>query len=243
MLIRAAPWMRSASRCVAGGGSSRPVSATITAPDAIQPASRSRSNARRTRSLPYGGSRKTRSHVGPGGTARASAGRTVQRLSACKAVMLVRRTASAARSRSMNVACAAPRDSASRPNAPVPANTSRTWAPSTASRPPHGACSSISNNACRTRSAVGRVWLPGGAISVLPRQRPATILICVGTQASRIQHGVGRSPQRATEKVRNALRAKRLFSFSVALCGISVLSVWKPAFFQTRPSHYPSRGN
>ena len=78
---------------------------------------------------------------------------------------------------STNVACVAPRDRASRPNAPVPAKISSTCAPSTVSRPPHGACSSMSNSACRARSAVGRVAVPCGAISARPRQAPATILI------------------------------------------------------------------
>ena len=64
----------------------------------------------------------------------------------------------------MNVAEAAPRDSASSPNAPVPANTSSTDAPSTASASAHGACNSMSNSACRVRSDVGRVTRPGGLI-------------------------------------------------------------------------------
>ena len=51
------------------------------------------------------------------------------------------------------------RDRASRPNAPVPAKTSNAWTPATVSRPPQGACSSMSNSAWRTRSAVGRVAL------------------------------------------------------------------------------------
>ena len=46
-------------------------------------------------------------------------------------------------------------------------------APATVSRPPQGACSSMSNSACRTRSAVGRVACPAGATSAgRARRRP-----------------------------------------------------------------------
>ncbi len=68
-------------------------------------------------------------------------------------------------SRSTNTALSAPRDSASMPSAPVPANRSSTLAPST--------LPSIANTASLTRSEVGRVALPVGAFSRLPPRRPA----------------------------------------------------------------------
>ena len=67
---------------------------------------------------------------------------------------------------STNVASAAPRDSASIPSAPEPANRSSTRASVT--RSPR-----IENSASRTRSEVGRVASPGGACSRRPPQRPA----------------------------------------------------------------------
>src|SRR5262245_52346428 len=62
--------------------------------------------------------------------------------------------------------CSAPRDSASSPSAPEPANRSRTRAPGN-----HGPTMLI--HASRTRSPVGRTWSPGGAVIRRPRQRPA----------------------------------------------------------------------
>src|ERR687892_163384 len=80
----------------------------------------------------------------------------------------LRRTARrAARSESTNVACSAPRDKASTPSAPLPANRSSTRAPSTAPRL-HRALKIAS----RTRSDVGRVRPPGGATSVRPLALP-----------------------------------------------------------------------
>ena len=60
----------------------------------------------------------------------------------------------------------APRDSASIPRAPEPANRSSTRRPSMAPR--------MENSASRTRSAVGRVSVPGGAGAAAP-WAPATI--------------------------------------------------------------------
>jgi hypothetical protein len=78
----------------------------------------------------------------------------------------------AARSRSTKVTWAAPRDRASTPSAPLPANRSTTRAPTTAARLPRAL-----NTASRTRSVVGRVRAPGGATSVRPRAVPATTRI------------------------------------------------------------------
>ena len=73
-------------------------------------------------------------------------------------------TAAAPLSRSTNVACAAPRDSASIPAAPEPANRSRTLAPGRSG-------SRIAKSVCLTRSASGRVAGPG-ASSRMPAGRP-----------------------------------------------------------------------
>jgi hypothetical protein len=81
----------------------------------------------------------------------------------------------AARSLSTNVAWAAPRDSASTPKAPLPANRSATGS---LSIPPRLA--SALKMASRTRSVVGRVRAPGGATSVRPRAEPATTRIAGG---------------------------------------------------------------
>src|SRR6478672_1937161 len=78
---------------------------------------------------------------------------------------LRRIAAIAAAEESISVASEAPRDNASIPSAPDPANRSRTRAPSTEPR--------IENSASRTRSPVGRVALPRGATSVRPPNRPA----------------------------------------------------------------------
>src|SRR5271169_3688536 len=90
--------------------------------------------------------------------------------------MFWRRAARASRSCSMNTAWAAPRDNASRPSAPVPANASSTAAPengtpSTASWP----CDRMLNSASRARSLVGLTVEPDGASSRRPRCLPATI--------------------------------------------------------------------
>ena len=103
--------------------------------------------------------RGTRDRIGARGDAaprkrRASARRT-SASPRFERVRLSRRARRAAGALSTNVASAAPRDSASMPRAPEPANRSSTRAPS---RSP-----STENSASRTRSAVGRVSAPGGA--------------------------------------------------------------------------------
>ena len=74
-------------------------------------------------------------------------------------------TAAAPLSRSTKVACAAPRDSASIPAAPEPANRSRT-------RASRRSGSRIAKSVCLTRSPSGRVASPG-ASSRVPRAVPA----------------------------------------------------------------------
>ena len=77
----------------------------------------------------------------------------------------------AAGSESTRVARAAPRDSASMPRAPLPANRSTTDASSSC-------CMLVrmENTASRTRSLVGRVSLPDGALRERPLAAPATTL-------------------------------------------------------------------
>ena len=93
--------------------------------------------------------------------------------------MLSRRIGAPSRSRSTNVQWAAPRESASMPSAPVPANRSATRASRTRSRLPRAL-----NTASRTLSVVGRVSATGGASIRRPRNSPAT---------TRTASGYGRS--------------------------------------------------
>ena len=76
-----------------------------------------------------------------------------------------------------NTARAAPRDNASDPSRRCRRTHPCTEAPSIRERPAQCACIRMSKRAWRTRSAVGLVSNPGGAINVRPRQAPATIRI------------------------------------------------------------------
>src|SRR5438045_3966119 len=101
---------------------------------------------------------------------------TWARSSSPSAAMLRRNAASAARLSSMKTAALAPRDKASRPTAPVPANASSTGrsakgSPDAANRP----CDRMLNRASRARSLVGRTVSPTGATSRRPRCTPPTI--------------------------------------------------------------------
>src|SRR6266498_3660381 len=79
------------------------------------------------------------------------------------------------RERSTNVVCAAPRDSASIPTAPEPAQRSRKRAPSI-----RGV--STLNRVSRSRSEVGRTCMEGGLLRFLPRYLPAIIRTCCLSQ-------------------------------------------------------------
>src|SRR5581483_2047664 len=81
-------------------------------------------------------------------------------------------TSAARRSCSTNVTWAAPRDSASIPSAPLPANRSATDAPSRTPR-----ASRLLKTAPRTSSLVGRVETPRGTASRRPPTLPATTRI------------------------------------------------------------------
>jgi hypothetical protein len=80
---------------------------------------------------------------------------------------LARITATAGAACSTSTADPAPRDMASIPSAPVPANRSSTRAPSTRSP-------SIPNSPSLTRSLLGRVPAPGTVRSLRPPRRPPT---------------------------------------------------------------------
>lgn len=97
---------------------------------------------------------------------------TVDRLRQSSAETLARIASSAALSCSTKRQCAAPRDNASRPSAPDPANKSSTLRPSKEPK----RLVSIENKVSRVRSAVGRVASPFGATSFRPRHSPAMIL-------------------------------------------------------------------
>ena len=117
----------------------------------------------------------------PARRARRRAGRVgrqhARATSAPQAAMLARRAASAARSCSMKVAVrGAARQRLQPQRAGAGEGVQHRARPRRASRPPQGACSSMSNSAWRTRSAVGRVAAPAGATQRRPRQAPATIL-------------------------------------------------------------------
>src|SRR5207247_779234 len=89
---------------------------------------------------------------------------------------LRRSAVNASRSVSKNTAALAPRDSASRPSAAVPAKASSTGLP--ANGRPDAAnfpCDRMLNSASRARSLVGRTVSPGGATSRLPRCLPPTM--------------------------------------------------------------------
>src|SRR4051794_13071606 len=161
-------------------GSRRSLSAT-TAPPGASTAGRMADSSPPSRpARRYGGARKTRSYCSPPAAApprkrSASERRTcvlprVARSSplrsAPSASRLERSARSAAGAESTKVAAAAPRESASMPSAPLPANRSSTRA--SGSR-----ATSTENSASRTRSEVGRVAAPGGATSRRPPHSPA----------------------------------------------------------------------
>src|SRR5581483_8996932 len=82
----------------------------------------------------------------------------------------------------MSVACSAPRDSASQAIAPVPANRSSTWLP-TSGAGSSRECWRMLNSASRARSEVGRVAATAGTSSRRPRRLPPTTRIALGALA------------------------------------------------------------
>ena len=101
----------------------------------------------------------------------ASARTTFDRVARPVRDRLVLTASTDSRDRSTNVAWAAPRDSASMPSAPEPANRSSTVASSITPIDP-----SALNVASLTRSDVGRTARPSVATRWIPRAVPATTL-------------------------------------------------------------------
>lgn len=163
-----------------------PSSQTATVSLASQPPSAADSSARTPRPRRYGGSAKTRSNGRPGHRPRLVASHRfkVATPSARKRPMFRSITVRAAESLSTKWTDAAPRDSASRPSAPVPAKRSRTCRPVT--RSPNLPFTRRLKMFSRTRSAVGRRgagpgretrrFPDGGSHRRVPRYRPAMIL-------------------------------------------------------------------
>src|SRR5256884_1231167 len=129
---------------------------------------------RRAASWPaYGGSAKATSYwPGCSRSAKrsASARWIAARSSSLSVFTFALRVASAKRCSSTKSALAAPRDNASKPSAPEPANRSSTRAPSIER------CR-IENHASRTRSAVGRTLSVAGVWSRRPLNSPAMMRI------------------------------------------------------------------
>lgn len=152
-------------------GSSCAASTTTSAPGLNQPSRPSSASAGAARPERQGGSSHAISKA-----AGAGPGEAASRTSTVPSPPTLRRSrASAAGSRSMKPARAAPRESASSPTAPVPAKTSRKAAPSSGGSSP--AWTKRLNAASRTRSAVGRTDRSAGTASRRPRQRPPTMRI------------------------------------------------------------------
>ena len=119
--------------------------------------------------------------------------------------------AAARRSFSTNVTCAAPRDSASSPSAPLPANRSSTRAWSMRG------CSQL-NRVSRTRSGVGRISTPAGNRSRRPRCRPPMM-----------RRTRERAPAFSCTTDLRHWRARRRDFFRCFLAFANVLSPWRLA--------------
>lgn len=182
MVRQMSPYLRESILTIPrGGATSLASSQAINAPSAIHPPDRAAMSAGPPSACRNGGSRNTRVAGSPGvGTRRVASPRT-RRVSSSTAALAIfsRRIFEAVRPFSTNVANVAPRESASRPSAPVPANKSSTRAPVTGSpnRPPRRRLKRLS----RTRSVVGRSCDPAlllpTAASFKPRKRPPMILM------------------------------------------------------------------
>src|SRR6266566_5049812 len=130
---------------------------------------RNRATSRAACPLAYGGSANATSYC-PGcscsANLRASRRWMVVRSATLSVFTLARSATRAARCSSTKSAVAAPRDSASRPRAPDPANRSSTRAPRMER------CRML-NHASRTRSAVGRILSVAGVLRRRPLNSPA----------------------------------------------------------------------
>src|SRR5690349_13465187 len=128
----------------------------------------SAASAGASKSASNGGSSSAMSKAPAGAPARnasASACTTVARSTALSTTSAARIAATCFAPLSTKVTCAAPRDSASRPRAPLPAKRSRQRALSITG-------ASQSNRVCRTRSGVGRTLVPGSNSTMRLRNSP-----------------------------------------------------------------------
>src|SRR6266480_3951626 len=132
---------------------------------------RNRATSRAACGLAYGGSANATSYC-PGWSSsanlRASTRCTTVRSSTLRSVMLALSDDNASRWISTKSALTAPRESASRPSAPEPANRSST-------RAPRSGRWRMENHASRTRSPVGRTASPDGVLRRRPLKSPAII--------------------------------------------------------------------
>src|SRR3989475_1119326 len=132
---------------------------------------RNRATSRAACGLAYGGSANATSYC-PGWSSsanlRASTRCTAVRSSTLRSVMLALSDDNASRWISTKSALTAPRESASKPSAPEPANRSST-------RAPRNGRWRMENHASRTRSPVGRTVSPAGVFKRRPLNSPAMI--------------------------------------------------------------------
>src|SRR5882724_8727583 len=157
-----------------GGGVLVPCWITTTAPATSTPPAATASSAAAARGESYGGSRNAMPKCSPAAsrsaTARAASARTTRAWSARPRRSTLSRSARrAAPSCSTNTADGAPRESASMPTPPAPAKRSRKG-------PASRNGMSVSRQAMRTWSAVGRVVRPRGVVSRWPLSAPASTL-------------------------------------------------------------------
>src|SRR5207249_2992077 len=164
----------------------------------------------------------------------ASARRTVTRAVSPSAAALaaIARQAPAASSR--QVSRAAPRDSASRPSAPLPAKASSTRASriEEVPPPPKSACASTLNSASRARSAVGRTSCPGGTRIARPLCRPPTIRIAALRPRP--------APPRLGRRARAELLAQHLAGYFLDRAGPQVTELERPEGQPDQPVHRPA---
>jgi len=160
-------------------GSLAAISAMMRVFSLIQPAFTSGGRQRAVRSLPKGGSRRTRSTACWAlGGAVASAFQILVLSASPRDQMFSRTVAKTLVLLSKRVANLAPRDKHSRDRAPLPAKASRIVAPSRVKLvSPSSECSSILKIDSRTRSIVGRVIMAGGRDRFLPLCFPAIMRI------------------------------------------------------------------
>src|SRR5213594_1568497 len=132
---------------------------------------RNRATSRAACPVAYGGSANATSYwpeCSCSANLRASTRWTTVRSSTLRRVMLALSDDNASRWISTKSALTAPRESASRPSAPEPANRSRT-------RAPRSGRWRMENHASRTRSPVGRTASPAGVFKRRPLNSPAII--------------------------------------------------------------------